>query len=124
MSVAPFPKPNPSDMPLAQIELEQLRETAEVQSRTIRFLLSNWDALVAQSSLKFGLPIVLLQNATIPAGTWLCTNPASGPIATVTVQTTTPPSPLTFNAPGPFVSDGTAVVTAAGGVTLVPVTGA
>ena len=28
-----------------QLSLEQLRDTVEVQQRTIRFLLANWDAL-------------------------------------------------------------------------------
>lgn len=123
MSVAPFSKPHPGEMPLAQIELEQLRETVEVQQRTIRFLLANWDALVAQSSLGFGKPVTLLQGAKIPAGTWLCTDPASGQIGTMVVETTTPPTTITLSAPGPLVSDGTAVVTAAQ-VTLVPVMGA
>ena len=102
-----------------QIELEELRETVEVQQRTLRFLLSNWDALVAQSTLGFGNPITLAVAATIPAGQWLCTNPTTGNIGTLTVKTTTPPTVITLTAPGPFVSDGTAVTTAA--VTLVPV---
>ena len=123
--VQPMPLPPRDDDRLSvhkQIELEALRETTEVQQRTIRFLLSNWEALMAQSSVRLGMPITLLQNAKIPGGLWLCTDPATGNIATVTIATTTPPTTMTITAPGPFVSDGTAVVTATT-ITLVPVTG-
>lgn len=118
----PTPPPPHHLTPREQIELEMLRETTEVQQRTIRFLLSNWEALMAQSSVKIGGPITLNQNDKIPGGLWLCTNPATGNIATQLIQTTTPPTTLTITAPGPFVSDGTAVVTATT-ITLVPVTG-
>lgn len=126
MSVTPLPRPDDDDRltPRRQIELEQLRETTEVQQRTIRFLLSNWDALLTQSTLGFGKPITLVQGAKIPAGQWLCTNPATGNIATITVSTTTPPTVITITAPGPFVSDGTAMVTSTTPITLVPIIGA
>ena len=124
--VQPTPMPPRDDdrlSPGRQIELEALRETTEVQQRTIRFLLTNWDAMVAQAALGFGKPITLNLNDKIPAGTWLCTNPATGNIATMTIATTTPPTVITITAPGPFVSDGTAVVTATTPLTLVPVMG-
>ena len=117
------PKPCDGIPPGSQIELEQLRESVEVQQRTIRFLLGNWEALVAQSTLGFGKPLTLALNAKIPAGQWLCTSPATGNIATMTVETTTPPTVITITAPGPFVSNGTAVVTATAGITIVPIMG-
>lgn len=91
-------------------------ETIETQQRTIRFLLANWNALLQQVT-SYGAPTTLNQNAIIPSGFWQCLNPTTGSIATIVIAGVS----TTINAPGPFTSDGTAIVTHSPSIQIVPV---
>ena len=96
----------PPTWPTNPPDLTVMIETLEIQQRTIRFLLTNWEALMNQV-VSFGAPQTILQNALIPSGIWQCLSPTTGAIATISISGTA----VTINAPGPFVSDGTAMVT-------------
>ena len=100
--------------PVTQLNLHELRDTVEVQQRSIRFLLTNWDAMVSQVT-SLGAPQTFNNGLYIPNGVWRSLLPVSGVIANATVQGVS----TTISAPGPFVSDGTASASYPGGITVV-----
>ena len=114
--VQPVPLCPPTTWPTNPPDLTVMLETLEVQQRTIRFLLANWEALLAQV-VSFGKPQTFAQAALIPSGIWQCLSPTTGAIATQVVGGVS----VTINAPGPFVSDGTAMVTFSPSINLIPV---
>ena len=112
MTVTPFPCP-PTQTP------DTVREIIDTQQQTIKFLLGQWNALLAQVAIgggDFGTPQVLAQNALVPSGWWQSVTPTTGVIANATINSTTVP----INA-GLFWSDGNVVVTLAGGITIAAV---
>lgn len=94
------------------------RELIETQQQTIRFLLGQWDALVAQVAIgggKFGVPQILAVGAKVPSGWWQTIVPAvvGTTIGTVTIGTST------INIfSGLFWSDGNVTVSLTGGITI------
>ena len=97
--------------------LQQLRDTVEVQQRSIHFLLVNWDNMSSQVA-ELSQPVVLATNAYIPAGVWRSILPVTGTVGVMNVQGAN----VLLTAPGPFVSDGTASATYPGGITVVRTT--
>lgn len=78
----PMPKP-PTVPPGAAVE--QLRETVEVQARTIRYLLANYEALLRkvghgdgpQLVVEAGDPVTFTAGQVIPQGLWFVMSVAS-----------------------------------------------
>lgn len=119
MNVVPIPCPPPCE----PVNLDQARAVIDTQQQTIRFLLSQWNALLAQVGLgtgEFGDPTVYALNTLVPTGWWQCVAPNDNitVIGTVTIGEA-PATPVTINVfAGQFWSDGTVTITHTGGVTL------
>ena len=96
------------------LSLQQLRDTVAVQQRSIHFMLANSDALSDQIA-NFAKPVVLPVNTAIPIGIWKSVSPLTGTIGFGNVAGVA----TVITAPGPFVSDGTATASYAGGITIV-----
>lgn len=104
----PVPTPTPStDWP------GNLRDVIDTQQQTIKFLLGQWDSLVAQVALgggDFGTATAFAVNDLVPTGWWQPVAPATGTIGTVLIGTTT----VNIVAPTQFWSDGNVKITATG----------
>lgn len=102
--------PLPPVLPPPPPSIEQMRETIEVQARTIRYLLQNYEQLLLKIERHVPLPLewsigtvqTVAVGAAVPKGLWINVGPAD--------------CPIDFAAPGSvditpqqvFFSDGTA----------------
>ena len=102
MAVAKLVTVTPDDP--STLSLAQLRTTVEVQQRSLHFLLVNWDNMSTQVEA-LSVPQVFGVGAYIPAGVWRSISPPTGAVGFMYVQGAS----VLLTAPGPFVSDGTAV---------------
>ena len=108
----PHPGPPPLPPDLKALSIEQLIDLIEMQQRTIRFLISEYDALLEmvndcqkpQPSPVFGPPVTIAAGQTIPVGWWLVVDQPISMIGDVTIGSYT----VTVEG-GYFWSDGTLV---------------
>ena len=121
-SVVPMTVPCPPPCP-PPVDLQQARDIIDTQQQTIRFLLTQWNAMLAQVGLgtgEFGTPTAYAVNQLVPTGWWQCVAPNDNVtvIGTVVIGEA-PATPVTVNVfAGQFWSDGTVTITHTGGVTL------